>query len=337
MLSLQKILPILFFWSLSALLPLQSEAQTDDGSNKKAVFIPLWVPQAQFAGFYVAYEKGIYKKYDIDLEIISGGPERQPAEYLKNHQADFTLLWLSSGIQMMAEGIKVLNVGQLVQQSALMLVAKKASGIRTPQDIDGKKVGLWGPIFQIQPKAFFNKYNLKVKIVRQSSSMDLFLKGGVDVASAMWYNEYHTLLNFGLNPDELTTFFFQDYGLNFPEDGIYVLEDTFNKDPLLCKKFVSASIEGWRYAFAHTEETLDIVMQVMKENHIAATRVHQKWMLKRMGDLILPGNTDTSVPVGTLLSEDYYRVVEVLKDSGFINSTPDYNSFFRSCVLDDQK
>jgi len=58
------------------------------------------------------------------------------------------------------------------------------------------------------PRAFFEKYDLDVQVVRQSFSVNLFLRNGVDVASAMWYNEYHQLLNAGLNPEELTTFFF---------------------------------------------------------------------------------------------------------------------------------
>lgn len=66
-----------------------------------------------------------------------------------------------------------------------LLIAKKSSGIKTPQDMNGKKVGLWGPIFQIQPKAFLKRYNLKVKEIRRSYSVNLFLRDGVDVTSAM--------------------------------------------------------------------------------------------------------------------------------------------------------
>jgi NitT/TauT family transport system substrate-binding protein len=65
------------------------------------------------------------------------------------------------------------------------------------------------------------KYDLTVQVVPQSFSVNLFLRDGVDVASAMWYNEYHTILNCGIDPDELTTFFFHEHGLNFPENGIY--------------------------------------------------------------------------------------------------------------------
>ena len=314
---------------LTLFLLFASGVSASEKALKKASLIPQWVPQAQFAGYYVAKERGIYQKHGIDLTIIPGGPERQPSDLLKSRKADFATMWLSSGIQMRAEGTNVVNIAQMMQRSALMLVAKKSSGIKTPQDINGKKVGLWGPIFQIQPRAFFRKYNLQVKVVRQSYSVNLFLRAGVDVASAMWYNEYHTILNSGLNPDELVTFFFHDHGLNFPEDGIYTLQGTFNRDPQLCKAFVMASIEGWRYAFAHPEEALDVVMENLKKEHIPARRVHQKWMLERMKDLMLP--PDSLVPRGILQTGDYQKVVQALKENRLIMEFPQFTSFYRKC------
>ncbi len=297
---------------------------------KKASFIPQWVPQAQFAGYYTALERGIYKRYGIDLTIITGGPNHPPSDLLESGKADFATLWLSTGIQMKDRGVRVLNIAQMLQHSALMLVAKKSSGIKEPHDINGKKVGLWGPVFQIQPRAFLKKYGIEAKIIRQSYSVNLFLRNGVDVASAMWYNEYHTILNCGLNPDELTTFFFHKHGLNFPEDGIYTLEETYLKDPALCKSFVEASIEGWKYAFAHPQEALDIVMKNLKEAHIPATRVHQKWMLERMKDLMFPEASDT--PPGVLLAQDYYRVAKGLKGNDLIQSIPPMDTFYRKCT-----
>ena len=329
------ILALRIFVCCLLLLILHSGATAREKVLKKASLIPQWVPQAQFAGYYVAKERGIYEKHGIDLTIIPGGPQRQPSDLLKNRKADFATLWLSSGIQMRAEGANVVNIAQMMQRSALMLVAKKSSGIKTPRDMNGKKVGLWGPIFQIQPRAFFKKYNLKVKVVRQSYTVNLFLRDGVDVASAMWYNEYHTILNSGLNPDELVTFFFHDHGLNFPEDSIYTLQGTFNRDPQLCKAFVMASIEGWRYAFAHPEKALDIVMENLKMEHIPARRVHQKWMLERMKDLILP--PDSRVPMGSLQNEDYQRVAKTLKENGLIKKVPDFTSFYQKCGAYDEE
>lgn len=321
---------LLFFFCFKAISSMAGQTVL-----RKVSFIPQWAPQAQFAGYYVAYERGIYQKYGIDLTIIPGGPDRLPSDFLEAGRADFVTMWLSSGIQGRAHGVKLINIAQMMQRSALMLVAKKSRGIKTPQDINGKKVGLWDPLYQIQPRAFFKKYHLKVNIIPQSYSVNLFLRDGVDVASAMWYNEYHTILNYGLNPDELTTVFFHEHGLNFPEDGIYTMEDTFQRDHSLCCAFIKASIEGWLYAFAHPQEALGIIMKYMEKAHIPANQVHQKWMLERMEDLILPH--DTHAPMGTLLPEDYSRVAQGLKENGLIKEIPDFKSFYRKCNTYDEE
>ncbi len=299
-----------------------------DANLKKIAFVPQWVPQAQFAGYYFAAEQGIYMNHGLDVKILFGGPQSpSPLDLLKERKADFATVWLSTAIQARAQGLNLVNIGQIVPRSASMLVAKKARGILSPQDIQGKKVGLWAPIYQLQARAFFKKYGLDVRIVPQSFSVNLFLRDGVDVASAMWYNEYHTILAAGLNPEELTTFFFHEHGLNFPEDGIYVLEDRFKQDPEMCRSFVKASIEGWLGAFTQKEKTLDMVMKNLNREHMPANRVHQRWMLERMKDLMLPSNKSRLSL--ELLPGDYDRVAACLHSSGLIPRIPEFTSFYQ--------
>lgn len=300
-------------------------AYAADEGLQKVKLIPLWKPQAQFTGYYVAYEKGIYKKYGMDVEILEGGPDAPVSTLLKDGRADFGIMWLDSALEWRAQGLKLVNIGQIVQRSALMLVAKRSSGIREPRDLQGKKVNLWEGDLRLQPEAFFRKFDLKVQIIPQSYTVNLFLLDGVEAASAMWYNEYHTILNSGLNADELTTFFFSDYGLNFPEDGIYMLEENFLKAPQQARNFAQASIEGWLYAFTHQEEALDIVLKYMRLANLPANRVHQKWMLTRMKDLIVA--QDNRHTLGELDQEDYRHTAEELVRNRLIPEIPDFSAF----------
>lgn len=298
----------------------------------KVTFIPQWVPQAQFAGYYVALETGIYREYGLEVEIINGGPQRSSADYLKNGKADFASLWLVSGLDLCSQGVAVINLAQIVQRSALMLVAKKSSGILKPEDLNGRKVGLWGPPFTTQPKIFFQQQHIEVIPLHQSYSINLFLRDGVVAASAMWYNEYHSILNAGINPDELSTFFYADYNLNFPEDGIYVRKETWQQHPDLCRAFVNASLKGWRKAFAEPKLTLDITMHNLRKEHIISNRVHQKWMLERMHDIIMPQNQNRNKnqppqPIGILKEKDFQQVVESLQQVNLIENAPDFKTF----------
>lgn len=288
-------------------------------------FLPQWLPQAQFAGYYMAYEKGFYKKNGIHLTILRGGPEQPPTESITQNRVDFATMFLSSAIKLRDQGVRLVNIGQVVQRSGFMLVTKKASGIESPADLNGKKVSLWTD-FRLQPQAFFRKYGVAVKPVYQGATMNLFLRGGVAAASAMWYNEYHTLLNSGLSEEDIRPFFFDQHGLNFPEDGIYCLEETFRRDADLCRRFVRASLEGWEYTFANPEESLDVVMRYIQKANLGTNRVHQKWMLARMRDIILPPGGNAVL--GHLKREDYLRVAGEMKGSGLIKEVPPYGEIY---------
>jgi NitT/TauT family transport system substrate-binding protein len=288
-------------------------------------FLPQWVPQAQFAGYYMAYHKGIYEKYNLHVTIVQGGPEKPPDEYLADGRVDVSSLWLIRGIQLRDRGLMIVNIGQIIQRSALMLAAKKSSEINTLESLKGKRVSLWDDVFGVQARAFFKKYGLHVFILPQGYSVNLFLRGIVDVASVMEYNEYYQILMSGINADELITFSFADFGLGFPEDGLYVLEKTFEKNPQMWNSFVTASLEGWEYAFSHPEETLDVIMDHLRRAHVPTSRVHQRWMLEKMKKLILPDDASA----GVLRKKDYEATRETLKDLGIISSTITYDSFYR--------
>ncbi|MGR9087318.1 MAG: ABC transporter substrate-binding protein [Gammaproteobacteria bacterium] len=297
----------------------------DENPLKKVSLMPLWSPQAQFTGYYVALDKGIYARHGIDLKILRAGPGCSPAEELKKGSADFAILWLTTALQHRTTGTELVNLVQVIQRSPLMLISKKTSGIKTIADMEGKKVGLWEGDVSIPPRALFAKHRIKVREVRQSNTVNLFLRGGIDATSAMWFNEYHTILNSGINPEELNVFFLRDQGMNFLEDGVYTMAKTIRSDPNLAASFAAASIEGWHYAFDHPDEALDIVIKYMREAHLPANRVHQKWMLNRMRDLMMPANPKGTL--GILTKEDYEAVGRVMQKNGLIFDYPDYNDF----------
>ncbi len=296
---------------------------------KRVSFIPQWQPQAQFAGYYVAQEKGFYSKHGLEVTILQGGPDRPSGESLRTGAAQFATLFLSTALLERSKGARLIHLAQIVQKSSQLLIARHANGIQHLQQMDGRKVGLWADELSVLPLALFRKHGLHPVIIPQSSTVNLFLKGGVDVVSAMWYNEYHTILSAGVDPEELVIFRLSD-SMNFPEDGIYCLEETFKADPDLCCRFTQASLEGWRHAFDHPEEALDIVMKHVDAAQIATNRVHQKWMLHCMKDLIEPSGLET--PMGSLAESDYTAVASELQSRGLIRGFPPMNDFRKDCI-----
>jgi NitT/TauT family transport system substrate-binding protein len=308
---------------LCAIVP--EAARAEETASRLVRFIPHWSPQAQFAGYYVAKDKGFYARRGLEVELLRGGPDNPAGPALAQGRAEFASMFLSGGLELRSREVPAVNVGQIVQRSALMLVAKKSSGILSPIDLDGKRVSIW-PEFQAQPLAFFRHYHMNVTIIPQGYTLDLFLLGGVDAASAMWYNEYNTLIHAGINENELSVFFLADYGANFPEDGLYCLESLVRDDPDLVRDFVQASLEGWLYAFDHPEEALDAVMLRVQEANLPTNRVHQRWMLARMRDIIQPEGGN--IPLGRLEEQEYELVATELFESGVITHIAPFRSFY---------
>ncbi len=287
-------------------------------------YLPHWLHQAQFAGYYMAKEKGIYEKYGLNVVILPGGPNAPAIEKLAAGDTDITSGFLSGAIKAGAHGLDVVNIGQVSQRSALMYIARKSDSIFEPQDFNNKKIGIWRSDFRELPMAFLNKYDIKAEIIPITSTVNLFLRGGIDVMCVMWYNEYHQVINFGINEDELSVFDFYDLELDFPEDAIITMQPYFQQNTMVCRKFVNATFEGWAYAFEHKNETLNVVLRYMEQYNIPANRAHQAWMLNRMEDILF---ADGPEKIGILLEADYIKTAGMLLESGAIDHIPAFQKF----------
>ncbi len=297
-------------------------------SSANAVEVRLavhWLPQAQFAGYYMAIEKGFYDDENIEMKLFHGGPDLVPADRLSSGEAHCSSMFLAAAIERKTTGIKLVNVCQLIQRSALMILTKKSDKINSVLDLEGKKLATWSNDFQIQPWALFKKHDVTIQPVPFSGSMELFLKNAVPATLAMWYNGYHAVLSAGYHPSELNPIYFKDTEFDFPEDGIYCLKNTLESNPTLVKSTITATLKGWKYAFAHKEETLKVVEKYMRQSNIPFSNLHQLWMLDVMEKIMAPKNKNDVF--GKLSKNSFHKVAETIQDTGFSNQVITYEDF----------
>lgn len=289
-----------------------------------------WHPQAQFAGYMVAQRKGYFRQAGLDdVRLEWGSAEIRPLERLAQGEVDFCTAWLSTAIAERARGRPIVQIAQVLRRSSMTLIVRSESGIVTPADMSGRRVGLWGGDFDLLPNAFFQKCSVQPAVVPQSNSMVPFLRGAIDVASAMYYNEYHDLLEAGLRESDLRVFALADYGMDFPEDGVYCTETTRRRRPAACAAIVAAVRQGWRDALANEPETLELVMDYCARAHVRTNRAHQRWMLRAMERAMdAPGGTGADA-WGSLSPAVYAGVAEALRDQGLIDRVPEFAAFRR--------
>lgn len=297
------------------------------GQQEKLTFTPHWLPQAQFAGYYVALAKGFYQEEGIDVEIKHPSASVMATEALKNGDADLISLFLITAIDNYNAASPWVNVYQLSQNSALMFVTKKKNGISKLSQFDGKRIGIWESGFGEVPKTLMRESNHKVTWVPILSTANLFMADGIDAMTVMWYNEYDQLYNYGLDKDEMNTFFMSDYGFNIPEDGIYCLQVTYDNRKEDITKFTKATERGWAYAAEHKDEALQFVLAQMQEAHIPCNLAHQSWMLDCVLQLTEPG--EKNVVKGELAEADFIKAKQILSGQGKSVSSFSFDDFFQ--------
>lgn len=285
-----------------------------------------WTHQSQFAGYYVAVEKGFYKERGLDVTIIPGGPGLDAADFLIRGEVDFASMWLSAALSRTEQDAALVNVAQVVNRSNLVLMTRKTDYIASPTDLLGKRISIWGGDFRAPYLAWLQSMNVRPEIFPQYYSVNLFLQHGVMACSAMYYNEVHMAYQTGIDMEDLKLFFLNDNGFGFPEDGLYATQDRLHQNPQQVSDFRAASLEGWRYAAEHQEEALDIVMRYVIKDNVPTNRPHMKWMLEKILDSVVPGTQDAWI-FGSLSRQDYARTVQVMRQQGMLQQAPAYEDF----------
>lgn len=247
---------------------------------QRMVFTPQWLPQAQFAGYYVAKVKGFYKEQGVEVSIQHPSVSNNAINRIKTGRSNLVTLQLTEALKCIDQGVPLINVMQTSQQNSLMIVGHKH--IHSIQDLKGKKVGRWRAGFYDIATSLDHQQQLNIEWIPFIHSVNLFVSKAVDATLAMSYNEYFQILSSGIDIDKSNVFYFSQMGYDIPEDGVYVTADYYKENRLAIGKFVAASRKGWQWAEQHPEETLDMVMAWAKVNNVATNREHQKWMLKEI-------------------------------------------------------
>ena len=292
-----------------------TSANADGHANSVALQLQ-WVTQAQFAGYYVALDKGFYENEGLDVTILAGGPDIAPPQVLAGGGADAMLNWMPSALAAREKGLPVVNIAQPFKTSGLMLTCWKDTGITSVEDFRGKTIGVWFFGNEYPFLSWMSQVDIPtdggadgVTVLKQGFNVDPLLNREADCISTMTYNEYGQVIDAGVNPDELVTFKYEEQGVATLEDGIYVLEENLD-DPVFVDKmvrFVRASMEGWKYAETNAEEAAGIILD--NDETGAQSEAAQIRMMGEISKLTAGSN-------GALDVADFDRTVATLLSGG---------------------
>lgn len=303
-------------------------SETPDADLDTLDFMLHWTPQAQFAGYYIALEKGFYKEEGIALNLVSmlHASEGDAFKSLLSGKVDICTSLLQHAMLERSWGSDIVNVLQTSQNSGLMLVSHRK--ITDLKQLEGMKIGRWKQGFGEIADIFYHDKKLDVHPIDFTQGVNLYLCGALDATLCYSYNEYIEVLFAEGSADKSSSIRFSDYGYNWPEDGVYTTRRFYEEHKDLVERFNKATIKGWNYAREHRDEAVSIVVRTMRENNVPSNPVFQGMMLDEILDLQVD-RKQSKATFAPVAEPAFRKMNSLLLSMGYLSEIIDYKEFVR--------
>ena len=266
-----------------------------------------WLPQAQFAGYYVALDQGYFEEEGFDtVDIVPSGGDIVPQDALVAGDVDFAIAWVPKVLGTLeATGAELTDIAQVYQKSGTLQVSFADKGVPTVADFEGKRIGSWGfgnewEIFAAMAAEGLDAST--VSITTQDFSMNALLDGDVDAAQAMTYNEWAQILEVVnpatgklYQPEDFDVVSYEDTDGAMLQDAIWADTARLADDPAYADaavRFLKAVTKGWIFARDNPEEAVTITYDaaINAEAAFPVGPVHQLWQMNEVNKLIWTGS-----------------------------------------------
>ncbi|MDY3203583.1 MAG: ABC transporter substrate-binding protein [Arcobacter sp.] len=289
----------------------------------------MWLDQFQFAGFYIAKEKGFYEDIGLDVELKKYNSSINVLDEVLNKRADFGTN-SSSLIIDKSNGNDIVLLGSVFQSSPLILLALKDSKLQYLEDIKNKTLMISKEQQRFATlKSMLSSKGVELsdmKLIEHSYGVDDLINKKADVMLAYTTNEPFLLKEKGY---ESTIFNPKDYGFDFYEEIIFTSKEFAKENPKLVKDFYKATIKGWEYAFENIDETVNLIYK--KYNSQNKSLQSLRFEANEMKKLAY----DKNGKIGTITPEKINLIVNTYRIMGAMNNKIDVNDLIYTNPLND--
>jgi len=313
-LHILKIFKLLFLFSIFLL-------QLNAKDLKKITLQLSWFDQFQFAGYYIAKEKGFYEEAGFDVEI-------KPFEFginIPKEVSDGKIDFAIGRETLILEKMKNENIVALYalfQATPLILISTKESGINEIDDFKYKKIMTTiDDASEVSLKAMITSHKVRLDeliFLKHSHNINDLINKNTDVISA-----YISKAPYELEQRKIPFNIFdpKKFGFDMYSDFLYTNQNLINNDINSVIAFKNASLKGWKYAYSNIEESVDLILskynsQKLKKDEL----VYEAKELKKLSYY----NTDK---LGEINSEKTQRIHDLYNIMGLIETPIDTKNF----------
>ncbi|MBU2623371.1 MAG: ABC transporter substrate-binding protein [Proteobacteria bacterium] len=284
-----------------------------------------WLHQAQFAGFYMAQEKGYYAKENIKITFLEGGQDVDIAGSVVSRKADFGVVTPEYILINRSRGLPLIAIAAIYRRSAVAFAARANSGIVRPADFKGKTVAAAGKggsmEFDLQLRAMMKKLKidiLKLNIIPYDPEYASFYSGKTDVTAAYYTGGIIKIRKKGM---KINLIWPEDYGINFYSDTLATTEKMISDNPDLVERFMRASMQGWQDAIEDYRQAVVVSLKYVHDKEDSDT---QTAMMEAMLPLVHTGEDR----IGWMKPEIWHEMYGTLLDQGLLEKPFDVDQAY---------
>ncbi len=287
-----------------------------------------WLHNPQFAGFYVAKEKGFYRDAGLAVAFKEYEEGVNQIDDLNTGVIDFGVSTPVEILPAVQVGKKIKAVGVIYQTGPWALATLKTTNIKSPADFKGKRLGAKGDNSEAKIKypALMNKYGVKpseatvIGLDYSSDEADDLTNGRADVIDLYRTDQPYLLQEKGLAFNLLLP---ENFGVTGYGDTVITSESLISTHPELVRKFVIATMKGWQYAIDHPEEALDVTLRYANKDYKDEKR--DKFILEQSLPLIRPTGDS---PLGDMSFIIWNETAKNMEAAGVLSSHMDVTKVY---------
>ena len=227
-----------------------------------------WMAGGPNAGFAAAVVEGYYRDAGLDVTLVQGNGSGNTSQLVASGQAKIGYADAVAVTQLIAKGAPMKIVSTIYQSNPNEVTALKKTGIKSIQDLKGRKVGVpQGSSQTTMLPLFLKANNLKdtdIDMVNlpQPAMVPALLQGQVDAILGSM-DAYQIQLE--AQGAQLDNYRFADYGVPTVSTSIFASDAYLKENPELVRKFVAASLKGWSFALDNPEKAVKDLKTVFPE------------------------------------------------------------------------
>jgi PAS domain S-box-containing protein len=284
------------------------------GKEAEKVTLALkWQHQFQFAGYYAAKKAGFYAQEGLDVAFKTPEDRVFPVEAVLKGKAEYGVA-TADLIKARVDDLPVVALAVIFQHSPIVLISRKDHNLKYLSDYVGKKIMFSKSEADIEISVMFAKESIalnSIEKVQHTFNMDSVINGEVDAAVAYVTDAPYQMRMKGVEPRVINPI---EYGIDFYADTLFTTESEMRNHPQRALAFRRATLKGWRYAFDHIEEMIDLILTMPHVKQRGLTREQLKYEADEMKTLIQPD----LVEIGNINPDRFERMAQTYESFGVI-------------------